>query len=352
MDIHDLYLMAKKHSVRALICDELEKVGINDRDFINAKLNAIRKCALFDLERGIILNKLENRHIWYMPLKGIILMNYYPKSYLREMADNDILFDAERRADVKELFENSGYNTISYRIRYRDVYNKGKEPVLSFEMHTGLYGHAHGSRFYGFYDYYSDVKSRLIKDENNVFGYHFSDEDFYIYMTSHEYKHFTLGGTGIRSLLDCYVYLKEKGNDIDFGYIVKQCESLGIAGFEAERRALALKVFTGGYIEDLSEDEYRLLNKYIKAGTYGTINGFVKNRLDEQYKSSGRRSKLAYICKRIFIPLDLMSESVPFVNNNPLLYPFGVIVRLCRAIREKREAIRHECNALKEYKNK
>ena len=45
-------------------------------------------------------------------------------------------------------------------------------------------------------EYYQDVKSHLILDEGSRYGYHFSDEDFYLYMLAHEYKHFSGSGTG------------------------------------------------------------------------------------------------------------------------------------------------------------
>ena len=40
---------------------------------------------------------------------------------------------------------------------------------------------------------------------------HFTDEDFYVFIVAHEYKHFAdLGGTGIRNLVDRYVYLNTR----------------------------------------------------------------------------------------------------------------------------------------------
>ena len=55
---------------------------------------------------------------------------------------------------------------------------------------------------------------------------------------THTFKHFEGGGTGIRSLLDQYVYLNKLEEALDFRYIEKQCEILGIADFEKENRIL------------------------------------------------------------------------------------------------------------------
>ncbi|RHV09479.1 hypothetical protein DXB73_13790 [Clostridium sp. OM05-6BH] len=59
---------------------------------------------------------------------------------------------------------------------------------------------------------------------------------------THMFKHFDGSGTGIRSLLDQYVYLNRLEDSLDFPYIDKQCEILGTADFEKENRDLCKKV--------------------------------------------------------------------------------------------------------------
>ena len=62
-------------------------------------------------------------------------------------------------------------------------------------------------------------------------------------MTAHEWKHYNASGTGIRFLLDRYVYCKAKGDVLNWKYITEQCRQLEIADFEQECRQLAVKVF-------------------------------------------------------------------------------------------------------------
>ena len=61
------------------------------------------------------------------------------------------------------------------------------------------------------------------------FEKHLSQEDFYLYVTSHEYKHYSAGGTGLRSVLDTYVYLQKAAPDMD--YVTAEAEKLGMAEF-------------------------------------------------------------------------------------------------------------------------
>ena len=96
-------------------------------------------------------------------------------------------------------------------------------------MHNALFGEYHKSELF---NYYRSVKDRLIKDPDNNFGYHFSANDLYIYITAHEYKHYSRGGTGIRSLLDTYVIWQKLGDELNEDYIKAECTKLDISEFE------------------------------------------------------------------------------------------------------------------------
>lgn len=139
-----------------------------------------------------------------MPLKGAIIKEYYPVFGIRQMSDNDILFDEIRANDVWEIMVSLGYSAVKYNEGHRDDYQK--PPFNHFEMHRVLFTESNNDIFS---NYYKCVKNRLVKDEDNNYGYHFTNEDFYIYMIAHEYKHYSWGGTGIRSLLDTYVFLQK-----------------------------------------------------------------------------------------------------------------------------------------------
>ena len=76
---------------------------------------------------------MDSEHIWYLPLKGIILKDYYPSVGMRQMSDNDILFDADAWERVEKHMLSEGYETESVGKGNHDVYQKA--PVYNFEMH-------------------------------------------------------------------------------------------------------------------------------------------------------------------------------------------------------------------------
>ena len=337
MNFEKLYKLAKFHSVRGAVCIALKRAGIEDKKFDQAYKKAVSKNIYLDMERTAIISDFEQQGIWYMTLKGSVLKDLYPENGMREMADNDMLYDAEKQNAVMEIMLANGYTAESVGKCHHDVYMK--PPVLNFELHTALFSEAHADPLY---QYYADIRRLLPKDEGNSYGYHFSDEDFYVFMTAHEWKHYNGSGTGIRSLLDCYEYCKVKGDMLDWDYITEQTKQLEIANFEQERRALAVKVFSSDTLPDLTESEQELLMYYLTSGTYGTFDNAIKKKLKDQ-------TKLSFWVHSVFIPRKQMAQSVKFTAVSPLLYPVGVVWRCGRVLLFRRDRLIRTIKAVKKY---
>ena len=188
--MEELYETAEEHMLTSAVGMALESSGIRKENFTKAIAQAQRKNALLDADRIKVLAALEEAGIWYMPLKGAILKDMYPKYGMRQMADNDILVDPGRRADVREIMEKLGFTVKMYEIKNHDVYYK--EPVSNFEMHIYLINGRSNDQLL---TYYLNIKDRLLKDKDNQYGYHFTDNDFYLFLMAHEYKHYVEGGT-------------------------------------------------------------------------------------------------------------------------------------------------------------
>jgi len=164
-------------------------------------------------------------------------------------------------------------------------------------------------------------------------------------MTAHEWKHYNGSGTGIRSLLDCYVYCKMKGDLLDWNYITEQCRQLEISDFEKERRQLAIKVFSSETLRDLTDAETDMLMYYLTAGTYGMFENAIKKKLENQ-------SKAKFILSSMFPTYEYMKRSVLFVGKCPVLYPIGIIYRWGRIVVKRRETLKRTIKAVRKYDNK
>ena len=335
LELPKLFEVSRKHFLTACVAYALESAGIKDNDFTQAKEKAIRKNILLDAERRTILRKLEAEKIWYMPLKGSLLHDWYPKLGMRQMADNDILFDSQKMSDVRDIFLDSGYICEHFGHGNHDVYFK--EPVLNFEMHSSLFTPQHIGNLN---DYFKDVKERLIPDEGSEYGYHFRDEDFYLFMMAHEYKHFSGGGTGVRSLVDTYIFLRKFKDSLDWDYLNAELDKLGIADFERNNRELAMKLLS---MKQLTIEDKKHLDYFVMSETYGTLENSVNNRIVRD----GGGSKVKYLWYRIFPRIDTYRVYYPWAYNHKFLLPVAWGYRLIRALTTRRKKVSKEINVLR-----
>ena len=335
MDLSALYEAADSHLLTGITAMALESAGIRDEAFTQAKGKAIRKVAAMDMDRAAVMDKMEEEEIWHMPLKGAVLKDLYPLLGMRQMADIDILIDASRLADAEAIMKSMGF-VCDHRSSAHVVYNK--PPVSSIEIHHRLFGEAQDQRIC---NYYRNVKERLLRDEGCQWGYHFSDEDFYIYMVAHEYKHYTMGGTGLRSLLDTYLYCRQMGDSLDWAYIEEETEKLGIATFEKRNRSLSLHLFSG---QPISDDEREQMEYVLFSGTYGTMRNKVGNKV--RSLGGGKKGKLRYVMSRIFLPMDTVRTTFPVFMRVPVLLPFLPLYRLVLALKSRRKRLTEEWKSL------
>lgn len=353
-NIKELFRMSAKHFIDALVGTTLKRAGVVLPKYWEERMvKAVRKVILFDAERKKLCAWMDREHIWYLPLKGIILKEYYPSIGMRQMSDNDILFDADAWERVEKHMLSEGYETESVGNGNHDVYQKA--PVYNFEMHRSLYGKGHDERWV---EYYSDIKDCLIPDraDDRCYGYHMSDEDFYIYITSHAYKHYSGSGTGLRTLLDFYAYLNAKEDSLDFDYIRTACKKLGIDDFEQHNCILCRKVFApqqtynqDSFEQSLSADELEMLQYYLSSGVYGTFERMVANRMEKQTKADGKKnlSKLNYYRHRVFPGMELY-ENYPLLVKHRFLIPAYWFYRIVRMLfsRERRDYMLREVKAV------
>ena len=355
MDLAALYRYAGRHTLAAITYDALELLGGSTGDGLLAiakddtlvsvltkwketRDKALRKNLMLDAARKKLFQYMDAEHIWHMPLKGAILKELYPRQEMRQMADNDILFDANYEAAVKDYFVREGYEVISYAKGNHDVYEK--EPVYNFEMHTSLFGEAHNEVWA---EYYKDIQSKLIKSDNYCL-YSFTDEDFYIYFIVHAFKHFDGCGTGIRYFVDSYVYQNAK--NLDWSYIEGELDKLGVLAFEKTFRSVSMKIFgKGESLSDLSEEEYRMLCDSMFAGTYGNLQSGIGKKLHKIQGDEDRitkNTKAKYIIGRLFPPISYYKAYYPFIYKTRIFIPFFVIFRMVRGVLQNGKKLMRE----------
>ncbi|MBQ8133616.1 MAG: nucleotidyltransferase family protein [Clostridia bacterium] len=183
-DWSELIKLCKIHKITALVNIAVSKADDDvilpeiKQSFNKEYLKAVRVNILFDAESGRIFRLFKENHICNLPLKGCVLKDYYPETFLRQMGDIDVLILPQDSIKVKELMTESGYECKTYGISRHDEYFK--KPFYTYEIHRNLFHESNDVRV----SYYHNIFDRLIKKSADSYEYRFSKEDLYIYFFS------------------------------------------------------------------------------------------------------------------------------------------------------------------------
>ena len=309
---------SKKHSLlaflyKALITTKADITADKLKKLEEYYLSILRKDVLFDKERKELFSFLNDNQIDYLPLKGLVIKQYYLDPYTREYADNDILFSCKDEL-IKKFFVKRGYKVESYKKGNHDVYLK--KPFYNFEMHRALFMKgAHDNKFVDYFANY--LKESPIKEG---YEHYLSKESFYIYFLAHSHKHFDGSGCGIRTLVDIYLYLKN--NELDFNYINQELDKIGLLDFSNKISNLINNIFDE---KPLSIEEQETLLYIASSGTYGTLENSVSKGVKE-------KGKFGYFMARVFPPYSFYKTAYPWAYKTVILIPVAWLVRTFRIL--------------------
>lgn len=351
MDWNAVYKASVFHNVSSLTCMAVDSAVKNGFALSEAqqtvyvswqesKNRVLRKAMLMDMAQKELEDFLEASGIWYMPLKGSVLKQFYPKLGMREMSDCDMLFDVHYREQVQAFFTECGYQFKYSEGSVHDTFVK--PPVYNFEMHTKLFSEGVSGDFAR---YYQNVEEMLLPEPGKQYRKCFRAEDFYVYVLAHAFKHHSHGGNGLRTLADVYVFWKYMAGELDEGYLKEQLKRLGLFEYETKLRDLSERIFVQG--QSFAEEEDAFLSYMFSSGTYGTVQNVVDNRL--KTLSEGEkltfRTFLQYLRKRLFADEVILKEYFPFFYKHKWARPFCPIYRILKGF------IRHPKKVWCEIKN-
>ncbi len=326
-----------------VIPDEIRKVG--ERVYHETLYRQL----CFDVEREKIIKKLEEQKLAYLMLKGINISKYYPEVGTRWMSDNDILcgfvkqdesgryrtkgetreeiqyWENKTRDAIQRAMENNGFS-LKQRGACDDEYIK--PPMFKFEMHHKLFENS--------FDevkkrYYQNPWKYALQDEQNSYLYYYSKEDEYIYFITHAYKHFSASGSGIRTLVDVYVYIKNNIS-MDWDYISSQMKILELEEFETLLRNTALHAFS--MKEKMTEEEWNIVFYMVGSGTFGTSQNRVRHCLEklESDEENSKNKIWRYMKNRLWLSENVMKENYPFFYRYRFFRLFMPLYRIVKGL--------------------
>ncbi len=311
-DIKSVYMLAKKHLLAGALWYILEDSGLDIDEELGEKFRRVR-----DLEfaKNItqtrefmgITRAFTEANIPFLPMKGFIFKSLWKRPEYRVMSDLDIYVSDEGLERAGEVLLGMGYQ-LNHGGQVHDSYEK--LPYMNVELHRDL--EADSSESFG------DWQAR----PDNPMWYEMSDEDCLVFHIAHMYKHFTAGGSGIRTFFDLVLYLSAKADTLNLELVKEKLTSRGLYEFYNKCCKLSEFWFSGGeYTEDIAELEYYT----VTGGAYGNM----ENRVENSIKG---KSRLSYYLSRAFLPYSKMIYIYKWLKWLPFLLPVAWVMRLVTAL--------------------
>ncbi len=269
-------------------------------------------------ERNRVIQMLEEEKIPYILLKGSRMRDFYPDPMTRTSCDIDILFKGDEAVEkvIHERMLDFGYEFV---VDCGTTVNYLCKPV-EFEMHRYLFDDR--LEFKGFFDRVWDYSTAV---KEGSCERHLTEEFFYVYMIAHMAKHFSRYGSGVRPVIDLYLYHKDPPESFDLQKAESLLKDIGLYGFQQRLLALTRSWFETG---ELSEMDQKLTDYIMEAGIYGDSRIMSANTTKDPGKANRvRREKILFY---LFPSKEVMTRLYPDMLKYPVLLPVAWVRRWCK----------------------
>ena len=314
-----LYSLSKSHDLAHIVGEGLTNLKIQDSPilakFAKQQFLCLYRYEQLDFELGQIKSALRDAKIDFLPLKGSVIRELYPKPYYRTSCDIDILV----REDSLDEAIAALCGSLGYRVEgdksFHDI-SLYSENGIHLELHFNI-----KEKHEGLDKVLDRVWDHATPSKDSPYEYVLTPEFLMFHIVAHSAYHFYSGGCGVKPLCDIFL-LKEKLS-YDEALLDKLCAECGIENFKTHLFALSEMRFD---VEDSDGLTERMADYILGAGVYGTTETKVAAA---QAKSD---SKLGYIMKRIFIPLDDLKYYYPILQKRKWLLPVMWVRRWIRLV--------------------
>ncbi len=340
-DFESAYKIARKHNIVPIIYYGIINSGLQVpaevmQKFFSDVCQNIAVCERQKFEISILKSEFEKNCIDFMPLKGTIIRDFYPKAEMRAMGDADILIKFEQYDKIVEILQEKGYTFLKEGSNEL-VWSK---QALLLELHRYLVSPQHVDYFKVFGDGWKYAKPA----EGYKYKYEMSDEDFFVFMFVHMAKHYRSSGVGIKHIVDIWLYRNSKP-ELDEDYIKTRLEELKM--FDFYKNILkTIDVWFGD--KEFDDITYLITEKIFSSGVFGTNESANKSQALKEIKSGKETSRIARAFGTIFLPYYNMCLLFPVLKKVPLLLPFFWIYRGIYTVLFKKGTLTRHFNAIKQ----
>lgn len=275
-----LFALSNKHDVAHIVASALSNAELLGEDEISTAFKNVMMTAVYrDAQREYAITQvstaLEKADIPHILLKGAVLRNYYPETWLRTSCDIDILVDELDLEKAVQILTDE-HDFLYFKKGTHDVslFTKNKQHI---ELHFDLVekNSANSASLI-----LKRVWSTAKKLRDCKYWYEMSDEMFYFYHIAHMAKHFEFGGCGIRPFLDLWLLNHNISFDKEKRYGLLAEGKLLTFAKQAE---LLSEIWFGG--AEHTEITLQMQEYVLCGGVYGTTENMI---VVQQQKQGGK----------------------------------------------------------------
>jgi len=277
-----------------------------------------------------IFAAFDQKGIEYMPLKGTLIKEMYPKPEMRSMGDADILIKVEQYDAIKPIMESLGF-AEKLESDHELIWQK---PTAYIELHKRLIP----SYNKDYYAYYGDGW-KLAKCSDGT-RYSMTDEDQMIYLFTHFAKHYRDAGIGIRHFVDLWVYRKNKPA-LDKAYLKLELTKLSLYDFYINVMDTLAVWFDGKTATDITDFITAII---FNSGVYGTNESRILSQAVKRSKKTGstKNVKAHSFWQIVFPPYGDMCKRYPVLEKCAILLPVMWLYRIVTSVFGRRDNIKRQ----------
>ena len=335
-----VFEMSKYHGLESMVFagvqELLEKDGTLYREWEKRYAANLIQCFTQEDELRKIVQELTAAGIKVLLLKGGPIRELYPERDYRQMVDMDMLVREKDRAAAGEILRRMGYQYTPDPFEERHHDGWWKPPYARAELHWDLLPSS--SSWHAFS---RDIWSRAVPEKGIEGCFRMNVNDYYIFHLIHSAKHYFHMGSGIRPVLDGFLYLRKYEKDLDQEYLDEWMRKLELDDFRNTAEALGRYWFGDG---DKTEAVLSMERRRFLSGVHGSML-YAAVRRAEECRTQGKKPA-SYILGRIFMDRKKMTADYRFLNKYPFLLPFCWIHRLAEAIVKNRKSLQYELGTL------
>lgn len=344
-DFDKAYKLAKRHRIVPLLYYGIINSQINlDPEISNKLFNGTCQAIMVNQKQADsianLIKEFEANNIKFMPLKGVIIKNLYPKAEMRNMGDVDILIHAEEYEKIVPILEKMGLKFVKENL---NEYAWNDHPFY-LELHRYLVSPQHKD----YYKYFGDGWRFAKLADGSEYRYVMSDEDYYIYLFGHLTKHYRFSGIGLKHLVDIWVYLNAKP-ELDMKYIECELKKLKMHEFHENVLKTINFWFDGGKSDEITE---LITSRVFDSGAFGTEESTrAATAVKTINNSLVKNPRLNRLISVLFPSYKNMCKLFPIVKKVPILLPFLWLWRIVFALIFKKDKLKKQYNDVQKISN-